>query len=58
MTSAQRQRLKEIDDQLLRFGLMLQNILRERAEIDPESIRKFIDGFAKTLRPVGITKKK
>ena len=50
MTRAQRQRLKEIDEQLLRCALPMQTLLQERSRLDQTSTQQFIDALHATFQ--------
>lgn len=52
MTKTQSKKLKEIDAQILQFGIYLQTLVKDRAAIDRDSTLQFLDVFSQGLKKV------
>lgn len=52
MTKTQAKKLKEIDAQILQFGVYLQALVKDRAAIDRDSTLQFLDVFSEGLRKI------
>ena len=50
MTKTQAKKLKEIDAQILQFGVYLQALVKDRAAIDRDSTVQFLDSFSQGLK--------
>ena len=50
MTKTQAKKLKEIDAQILQFGVYIQALVKERAAIDRASTLQFLDAFSQRLK--------
>jgi hypothetical protein len=52
MTKTQVKKLKEIDAQILQFGVYIQVLVKERVAIDRASTLQFLDVFSQGLKKV------
>ena len=50
MTRDERTKLKELDKDILRLALVLQNYIIERAKLDKDGTARLVDTIADTLR--------
>ena len=50
MKRADKAKLDELDMQLLRAALVMQNLFTDRAKMDPSGTEKFLDMFVRTLQ--------
>jgi hypothetical protein len=50
MTKTQANKLKEIDAQILQFGVYIQALVKDRAAIDRDSTMQFLDVFSQGLK--------
>ena len=52
MTKTQVKKLKEIDAQILQFGVYIQALVKDRAAIDRDSTLQFLDVFSQGLKKI------
>jgi hypothetical protein len=52
MTKTQVKKLKEIDAQILQFGVYIQALVKDRAAIDRDSTMQFLDVFSQGLKKI------
>ena len=55
MTKTQTKKLKEIDAQILQFGVYIRALVKDRAAIDRASTLQFLDVFSHELKKMAET---
>jgi hypothetical protein len=56
MTKTQAKKLKEIDAQILQFGVYIQALVKDRVAIDRDSTLQFLDVFSDGLKKIATEK--
>lgn len=52
MTKTQAKKLREIDAQILQFGVYIQALVKDRAAIDRDSTMQFLEVFSDGLKKI------
>jgi hypothetical protein len=52
MTKTQAKKLKEIDAQILQFGVYIRALVKDRVAIDRDSTLQFLDLFSEGLKKI------